>query len=304
MTFDFNSDNGESYIFDPESFMVPPIEGFLRRMFGARWGLVLVSSPEELDVDPIMDYLADYSLQLAFYSEFSTEREEFEGLQRAEPVLKSIDEVVEEATEAVPSSETEPAEVGEVEHVPRNPEIVFVPVLDSSNVGVSVEAAMSGRLVFAGIHAEGSFPALQEFRRLTGSDHLTAASLMGILGLNAVRRICEECKTQYQIELNKEECFLLGCNPGTLTIFRGQGCEHCENTGYKDRILISEGFELSENIRTEILNGTAPRQLRLIAKKEGMHTLLDSTWELVEAGETTLDEVSRIADNTDPGRAD
>jgi type II secretory ATPase GspE/PulE/Tfp pilus assembly ATPase PilB-like protein len=61
---------------------------------------------------------------------------------------------------------------------------------------------------------------------------------------------------------------------------------------------------LSGNIRGKILEALPLRQLRIVAKKEGMRTLLDAAWDLAVSGETTLEEVARIADLTDPGRED
>ena len=304
MTLLPDENESESYEFDPERFMVPPIEGILKRLFGARWGMILVSGPETVDLEPILDFLASYSLQLAFYSRFSTETGDFSQLEREEPSVRTIDEVLEDAGSSVPGQDEGSEEASEgkaVRHVPRNPEIVFLPELDRKNIASSIEATMSGRLVISGILAEGSFPALRRYKLIVGSDHLAAASLMGVLGLNTVARVCPECKIHVEYQINEEDAMLLGKETEKLTGFRGTGCPECNNTGYQGTLLIHEGFEISENIRSKILDGTPLRNLRLYAKQEGMRTLLDAAWFLSDAGETTLDEVVRIADVTDPG---
>ena len=295
----------DAYEFEPEAFLIPPMEGFLRRIFGARWGIILVSAPSNVRIMPILDFLANYSLQLAYYSQFSAEEGDLESLQREKVRLRTMEEILKEAQAALPhdDTQTETPSAGEdvVRHVPRNPEYIFLPDLNIDTVSEAVQAALSGHLVIAGIHAEGSFPALGAFRDLAGSNHLVAASLMGIIGLNTVPRICPECRVEVEYEVTDQDAFLLGASQSKLRGFRGMGCEECGQTGFCGRILIHEGFEISEKLRADILGNVPLRRLRMSAKREGMVTLLDAAWTLVEAGETILEEVVRIADVTDPG---
>ncbi len=305
MTWIPEDSESELYAFEPERFLVPPMEGILRRLFGARWGMILVSAPEMVNLNPVLDFLADYSLQLSYYSQISAEQGDFEALERDKRRIRTIDEILEEAQEAMPATDDELPEVGEneqnVHHVPRNPECVFIPELGPEIVSETVETALSGRLVIAGLRAEGSFPALQTFRSLVGSDHLAAASLMGIVGLNTVVGICPECKVRVEYELDESDAIFLGMEEKNLVGYHGTGCDACGGTGHSGRILIHEGFEVSEKLRTGLLEAMPPRHLRLHAINEGMTTLLDAAWALSEAGETTLEEVIRIAEVTDPG---
>ena len=304
MTWFSASDDSELYAFEPERFLVPPMEGFLRRIFGARWGVILVGAPEHIDLDQILDFLANYSLQCSYYSEFSAEKQDFYELEKDERKIKTIEEVLKDAQDAVPDFQI----TDQVSHIiridnipPRNPEVVFISELDNENISGAIRAALNQRLVVCGIRAEGSFPALQLFREYVKSDHLVAACLMGIIALNTVGRICPECKMRMEHELDDLDQLMVGSRGKKVLSYVGMGCEECDFTGYQGEILIHEGLELTENLRNRILSRTKPRNLRVIAKQEGMRTLLDAAWMLAEAGETTLDEVIRMAEDTDPG---
>jgi hypothetical protein len=303
-----DDDGSEYYAFEPERFLIPPMEGFLRRILGARWGLILVSAAKQINLPTILDFLANFSLQQVYY---------FEKLEGERRKLRTIEDVLDEARDAVanppeqlapepePESEVTPNPLMEgvtESPLPRTPDLVFIPELEGEIVPSAVESAMTGHLVVSGIRAEGSFPALQSFIELVGSEHLAAASLMGILGLNTVARICKHCKVRVEYELGEQDIILIGGKERVLTGYKGMGCESCGGTGYHGRILIHEGFEMMSEIRSAILKGTPPRSLRILAKRNGMTTLLDAAWALAEAGETSLDEVVRIADVTDPGR--
>jgi type II secretory ATPase GspE/PulE/Tfp pilus assembly ATPase PilB-like protein len=294
--------------FEPEAFLIPPMEGLLRRLFGMRWGVILVSAPVNVPLEPIIDFLANFSLQTSFYSEFSAELGEFENLQKEEKKIKTVEEVVREAvsedqdtTEAVSNKD----DANIVRHVPRNPELIFMPELNSEqDIRELVRIALSGKLIIAGIRSEGSFTALKVFRECVGSGHLVAASLAGIIAVNTVARNCPECKVAVEYELDNQDAFLLGAEDSKLKGFKGMGCEQCEFSGFEGRIMIHEGLDLSEKLRTEIAADMPLRRIRLEAKAEGMVTLLDSAWSLQRLGETTMDEVVRIADITDPGSPD
>lgn len=300
-------DSGSDYyVFEPERFLVPPIEGFLRRIFGARWGLILVSAAKRVNLRTILDFLANFSLQQVYYTSFSAEQGDFYELEGERRKVRTIEDVIDEARDAAANPpepiDEEPTEGLTTERLPRTPDLVFIPELENDIVPSAVESAMTGHLVVSGIRAEGSFPALQSFLDLLGSEHLAAASLMGILGLNTVERICEHCRVRVEYELEDDDVALIGGQKRTLTGYKGMGCESCNGTGYKGRILIHEGFEMMPEIRSAILKGTALRNLRILAKRKGMTTLLDAAWALSEAGETSLDEVIRIAEVTDPGK--
>ena len=298
-------ENPFSYDFDPERFMVPPMDALLRRLFGARWGVILISASESVDLDPILDFLANFSIRLAFYSEFSAETGEFENLERDDACILTIDDIFKEAKTALPGAETisEPGQPSEcaVRHIRRNPEFVFVPLLNADIVGDVVQTALAGRLVVAGIRSESCFRAIGDFVDLAGSVHLVAACLMGGIGLNTVARVCPECIEMVEYEVSDEDAFLMGARERTLRGFRGAGCPECGQTGVAGRILIHEGFEMSESLRSDLLGQVPLRRIRMNAKREGMTTLLDSAWALADQGETTLEEVMRIADITDPG---
>jgi hypothetical protein len=304
MTWSPDDDSKEPYDFEPERFMVPPMENLLRRLFGARWGVILVTAPQGVKLQPIFDFLANYSIQLAFYSEFSADQGDFENLNRDRSCILTVDDILKDAKSALPPGEgvpePQPPECV-VRHIPRNPEFVFVPSLGPDIVGDVVQTALSGRLVVAAIQAEGSFLGLRDFVDLVGSEHLAAACIMGAVGLNTVARVCPECKEMVEYEVSDEDAFLLGARERKLIGFRGAGCPDCEQTGMCGRLLIHEGFEMSEKLRTDLLNHVSFRRLRMNAKREGMTTLLDAAWSLADASETTLEEVMRIADITDPG---
>ena len=80
--------------------------------------------------------------------------------------------------------------------------------------------------------------------------------------------------------------------PDHLTFYKGMGCRNCGYTGYKDRILISELFEINREIALSLSRGINETQLKRIALSGGMKTMIDDG--LLKLNHTTLSEIIRV----------
>ena len=74
---------------------------------------------------------------------------------------------------------------------------------------------------------------------------------------------------------------------------KGNGCEKCNNTGYKGRVGLYEVMEITDELRELVLVGASGLELRRKAVEEGMLTLRMSGLRKVKEGLTTIEEVAR-----------
>ena len=74
---------------------------------------------------------------------------------------------------------------------------------------------------------------------------------------------------------------------------KGNGCEKCNNTGYKGRVGLYEVMDITEELRELVLVGASGLELRRKAIEEGMLTLRMSGLRKVKDGLTTIEEVAR-----------
>jgi type IV pilus assembly protein PilB len=77
------------------------------------------------------------------------------------------------------------------------------------------------------------------------------------------------------------------------TFYRGHGCDHCNNTGYKGRVGLFELMIMNDELRELIMQQSSDDVLRECAKEFGMVTLRDSGMGFVYDGTTTAEEVIR-----------
>lgn len=91
---------------------------------------------------------------------------------------------------------------------------------------------------------------------------------------------------------------VLGRGPDPLSgvsLFRGKGCVQCGFQGYRGRLGVFELFEVSDDIRRMIMERADAGSIRAAAVQGGMKTMFEDGLAKVFLGETTLEEVFRVA---------
>jgi len=121
---------------------------------------------------------------------------------------------------------------------------------------------------------------------------MVTATLEAIIAQRLVRRICLNCRAEFQP--TEEVLWELGLTPEEVrgrTFFFGKGCEQCNNTGYRGRTGLYEFMLLDDNLKDLILKQASTGVLAEEAKKRGMRTLRDSGLLAIYDGITTIEEV-------------
>ena len=75
--------------------------------------------------------------------------------------------------------------------------------------------------------------------------------------------------------------------------YRGSGCEHCNNTGYKGRVGLFELMIMNNELREMVMHNASADDLREVARKGGMVSLRDCGLDYCFQGVTSADEVIR-----------
>ncbi|RJP76864.1 MAG: type II/IV secretion system protein [Desulfobacteraceae bacterium] len=173
-----------------------------------------------------------------------------------------------------------------------DPDIILVGEMrDKETASIGFDAALTGHLLLSTIHTNDAVSAVTRLLDLGIEYNQMASSLMAVLAQRLVRTICPVCKKEYTPK--KEEWVLLFEKyPEHLTFYTGEGCEECKFTGYKGRTLISEIFVVDRNISLAMNRGESENEIRRIALKEGMKTMLDDG--IMKLDQTTLDELIRV----------
>lgn len=197
----------------------------------------------------------------------------------------------------------------------QDPNIIMVgEIRDQETAEIAIQAAMTGHLVLSTIHtndAAGTMPRLSEMGVPT---FLIATTVNIIIAQRLVRKICTNCIQSYNLEpetikelekqLNIEnilktlekEKIIIDAKKGlkSMLFYRGKGCKHCNNTGYKGRIGIYEILENSETISALMLKNASAHEINREAVKNGMLAIVEDGFIKARNGITTLEEVLRV----------
>lgn len=175
-----------------------------------------------------------------------------------------------------------------------DPDVLLIGEIRDLETGqIAVQASLTGHLVFSTLHTNDAPSAMTRLVDMGVEPYLVASSLEAILAQRLVRVLCEHCKTEdtsaATLALKERNEQLKGA-----TVFQHNGCPECRTVGYVGRHAIFEFMDLTSNIREMILKEASAGVLRDAARQQGMRTLAEDGWRLVNQGITSPDEVLRV----------
>ena len=141
-------------------------------------------------------------------------------------------------------------------------------IRDPETAEIAVQSALTGHLVYTTVHANNAIDVLGRFQHMGVDTYNLVSALNGVLAQRLVRVLCKAC--------------------------HGKGCAECRGTGFKGRKAIGELLVLNDELRELIVARAPVRKLKETARAAGTIPLRDAALAMVEAGETTLEEINRV----------
>jgi type IV pilus assembly protein PilB len=163
---------------------------------------------------------------------------------------------------------------------------------DTETAQISIQASLTGHLVFTTLHTNDSTGAVTRLVDMGVEPFLISASLECVLAQRLIRKICPVCRTAYEpTETVLQSLGLSVHDIGDKNFFYGKGCDNCNQTGYKSRKGIYELLKITDPMR-ELINARAPGVvMRQKAIELGMTTLREDGLRSIYEGQTTIEEV-------------
>ena len=176
----------------------------------------------------------------------------------------------------------------------QDPDVILVgEIRDVDTARVAVQSALTGHFVLSSIHATDCAAALHRFLDMGIESFLIASSVIAIVAQRLVRRTCPSCKVPY-VPTTEELTFYEECGGQPKTTFwRGEGCNFCGGTGYRDRIGVFEVMRITPELKRLVVGWATQEELQRMAVSQGMRTLRQESVHLVEQDVTTIAEVLR-----------
>jgi type II secretory ATPase GspE/PulE/Tfp pilus assembly ATPase PilB-like protein len=173
----------------------------------------------------------------------------------------------------------------------QDPDIIMVGEIRDGETGqIAVQAALTGHLVLSTLHTNDAPSSITRLQNLGVEPFLVAASLKGVLAQRLVRRICSQCKQEF--EPDAQQLKSLGeYAPMCNRLWKGIGCRKCHDTGLSGRLGVYELMVPDEALIDAICANSEPAKIREVLKAGGFSTLWDDGVQKVLEGMTTIEEV-------------
>jgi type II secretory ATPase GspE/PulE/Tfp pilus assembly ATPase PilB-like protein len=198
----------------------------------------------------------------------------------------------------------------------QDPDVIMVgEIRDRETMEIAIRAALVGRLLISTLHTNDAVGAVPRLLDMGAEPFLVASTLSLVIGQRLVRRICAACRESREPDtlfrkalaarpdfeetlqaLRAQGVLGEGSDPlAGLRLFRGSGCRACGGTGFRGRLGIYELFEVDQESRAMIMERRDAGMIRRAKIAAGMKTMFQDGLAKVLMGETTLEEVSRVA---------
>ena len=171
----------------------------------------------------------------------------------------------------------------------QDPDIIMIgEIRDEETAEIAVRSAITGHIVFSTLHTNDAPGAILRLQDMGIDNYLVADALVGVIAQRLVKRLCPACKKKGRT--NTKEMEILGLTE-PISIARPQGCQFCNNTGYKGRIAVHEVMYMNEAMKSAAMHERNLDVLRKLAADNGMNTLWNSCRTLVLKGVTSIQEL-------------
>lgn len=183
----------------------------------------------------------------------------------------------------------------------QDPNIIMVgEIRDQETAAIAVNAALTGHLLLSTLHTNDAATTLPRLIDMKVEPFLIASTVNIAMGQRLVRQICPDCKTERKLSPAELESLqavipadLLAKHRGSA-FYQGKNCKACGDSGYRGRIGIYEVLEVTDAIRQAIMERKNAVEIRELAVREGMTTMIVDGFNKALKGITTIEEVLRV----------
>src|SRR3989339_497483 len=187
--------------------------------------------------------------------------------------------------------------------VRQDPDIIMVgEIRDKETASIAVNSALTGHLVLSTLHTNDAPTALPRLVDMGVEPFLIASTINIVVAQRLVRQLCDKCRESIYIKnselkskVSDELIAKVFKGKKEIHCYHSKGCKSCGNSGFIGRIGIFEVLEVSEGIRLLVIKNASSDEIMKTAKSEGMATMMEDGLGKVLSGQTTIDEVLRVA---------
>ncbi len=177
----------------------------------------------------------------------------------------------------------------------QDPDVILIgEIRDFETAEVAFHSALTGHLVYSTLHTNSAVASIARLFDLGLKPYVIASALEAVIAQRLVRKICEHCSEPVTPPAGKLHRLGSSFQSAEMKFFKGKGCSECNESGYSGRVGLYELLIPSEHMRHLISSSASILQIKRLAEKEGITSLVEDARIKIGEGETTVDEVLRV----------
>lgn len=182
----------------------------------------------------------------------------------------------------------------------QDPDIIMLGEMrDLETADIGIKAALTGHLLFTTLHTNDAAGAIVRLVNMGVEPFLISGALTFVGAQRLMRKVCKNCAHSYhpskrllqQLEIEDQV-------DNNLVLYKAKGCRICNNTGYRGRMAVMEALEIDDDIKELILRKVPELKIKKTAISNGMIPLRKNALTKVIRGDTTPEELARVAGTT------
>ncbi|MBK9307366.1 MAG: type II/IV secretion system protein [Nitrospira sp.] len=188
-----------------------------------------------------------------------------------------------------------------------DPDVIMIGEMrDKETADIAIEASLTGHLVMSTLHTNSAVETVTRLLDMGCDSFNFADAMLGILAMRLCKCICLHCRESYHPTQQEYEELVQGYGARywerldvtyteDFTLYRGKGCDACNNSGFKGRVALHELLVGSEDLKNLIQGKARTAEILSVAMRDGMVTLLQNGIQKVLRGVTTYRQVRAVA---------
>ena len=185
----------------------------------------------------------------------------------------------------------------------QDPDIIMVGEMrDQETVEIGMRGALTGHLVLSTLHTNDAITSALRLIDMGAAGFLVGSSLRAVIAQRLVRRICQNCVEDHQVE-SQEKIWLDNLTKTDTSSHyqfkRGKGCQSCQHTGYKGRIGVFELLEMNEPMMAALKRDDTEAFTEHAKNNPTFKPLAVAAFDYAAQGVTTVEEVLRLVETVD-----
>ena len=183
----------------------------------------------------------------------------------------------------------------------QDPDIILVgEIRDKETAEIAIQAGQTGHFVLSTIHTVDAIEAITRLKKLGVSAYDVGSVLATVIAQRLVRRLCTHCRKEREFtEAEKKEFEIIGNRYDYHFDLEGKhtyepvGCEHCNNTGFYERIAAIEILNMDDNLKDLVIADMPSSEIRKAAYSAGYRPLVVDAFNKALQGITTIEEIKK-----------